>query len=247
MNPVNEYLKPIFTARYSPNETKNYKTLNRKLDLNDIHTIDRIGKNDMVEGGKSISIGFEYSKEDKMNNNLFSLTMANVLRDKKNDDLPLKTTLGDKRSDIVGKLNYNPSKFFDIQYQFSLDNNLEHSNYDFVKTNFNVNNFVTSFEYLTENNVIGHERYLANTTTYKFDENNSVSFKTNRNLKKNFTEYYNLIYEYKNDCLAAAIEYNHSYYSDSELETQNNIYFTIKFLPFGGEISAPISAEGITH
>ena len=89
----NEYLKPIFTARYSPNETKNYKTLNRKLDLNDIHTIDRIGQNDMVEGGKSISIGFEYSKEDKMNNNLFSLTMANVLRDKKNYDLPLKTTL----------------------------------------------------------------------------------------------------------------------------------------------------------
>ena len=31
----------------------------------------------------------------------------------------------------------------------------------------------------------------------------------------NLTEYYNLVYEYKNDCLTAGVKYNKEYYEDS--------------------------------
>ena len=34
--------------------------------------------------------------------------------------------------------------------------------------------------------------------------------------KTDFTEFYNLIYKYKNDCLTASIQYNKDYYSDKE-------------------------------
>ena len=37
---------------------------------------------------------------------------------------------------------------------------------------------------------------------------NSLILKQEKNKEKNFTEYYNLIYQYQNDCLTAGIEYN---------------------------------------
>ena len=40
-------------------------------------------------------------------------------------------------------------------------------------------------------------------------------------------DYYNLIYEYENDCLTAAIEYNKNYYSDGTLKPDENILFSI--------------------
>jgi len=54
------------------------------------------------------------------------------------------------------------------------------------------------------------------------------------NKEKSFTEYYNLIYQYENDCLRAGIEYNKEYYSDQELKPSENLLFKITITPFGG-------------
>ena len=50
-----------------------------------------------------------------------------------------------------------------------------------------------------------------NSISYNF-ENNYFKFNTRRNRKINLTEYYDLVYEYKNDCLTAGIKYNKTYY-----------------------------------
>ena len=162
-------------------------------------------------------------------------------RNKEDSDFPVKSTLGQKTSDIVGNLNFIPSKFFNFEYEFSLDNNLNETNYNLVKTNISINNFVTSFEFLQEDNMIGDKSYLSNKSTYIFDESNSISFKTNKNLDKDISEYYTLIYEYKNDCLTAAIEYDKQFYSDSDLKPEKNIFFYIKIIPFGNINSPGIS------
>ena len=69
--------------------------------------------------------------------------------------------------------------------------------------------------------------------TYKdiFDDSNFLSFSTRRNRKINLTEFYDLIYEYKNDCLTAAIQYNKDYYSDNELKPTEEIFFSISIVP----------------
>ena len=55
-----------------------------------------------------------------------------------------------------------------------------------------------------------------------------------KNLDQNITDYYNLIYEYENDCLTAAIEYNKSYYVDRDLKPEEKlIIFNKKIIPFG--------------
>ena len=107
-----------------------------------------------------------------------------------------------------------------------------------VKANFNINNFVTSFEYLEEDNYLNENSYIKNKSKLKFTDNYSIGFETSKNLDQNITDYYNLIYEYENDCLTAAIEYNKSYYSDGSLKPDENILFSIKIIPFG-KINSP--------
>ena len=232
------YLTPLASLRLSPNNTKNIKDLDRPVNYNSIFSLDRFGQNDLVEGGGSLTIGLEYSNRNKNNREIINISLANVLRPSKNEDLPLNNSIGEKRSDIIGKFNFIPSDSFNLDYEFSLDNNLNDSNLNLIRTNFSVNNFITSFEFLEEDNLMGSKSYVSNKTTLNLDNNNSISFKTNKDLDKNITEYYNLIYEYKNDCLIAGVEYNKSNYADGDLRPEENLFFKIKIIPFG-ELNTP--------
>ena len=46
------------------------------------------------------------------------------------------------------------------------------------------------------------------------------------------TEFYNLMYQYENDCLKAAIEYNKTFYNDSDLKPEEELFFTLTIVPF---------------
>ena len=72
---------------------------------------------------------------------------------------------------------------------------------------------------------------LSNSIEYNIDDKNFFTFKTRRNRKLNLTEYYDLVYEYKNDCLTAGIKYKKSYYSDGDLKPTENLLFTITLFP----------------
>ena len=228
-------LKPIVSARYSPTETKNMKNSNRRIDSNNIFSINRISENDAIEGGQSITIGTEYSLSDKKQgfDDYFLFNVATVFRDKENLDLPTNSTIGKKTSDIIGSTRFKPSKYFDINYSFSIDNNFNTSNYDLITTNLSLNNFVTSFEYLQEGGDLGSKSYIQNKTGYSFDETNSLTFSTRTNKETNLTEFYNLMYQYKNDCLTAAIEYSKEFYNDNDLKAEEQLLFSITIMPFG--------------
>ena len=230
-------LSPKFSARYSPNSTKNNSNLNKSITYDSIFSLDRIDDTS-VEGGGSLTLGAEYSLTSKENERFINLSVANILRANENPDLPKLYGLSEQRSDFIGEIDFIPSKFFDLNYKFSLDKNLDESNYNLVKTNLYINNFVTSFEYLEEDNYLNQNSYIANKTKFNFDNNNSIAFKTSKNLDQDITNYYNLIYEYENDCLTAAIEYNKNYYSDGTLKPDENILFSIKIIPFGN-VSSP--------
>ena len=229
----NNFLTPIASFRASPNKTKNIKNEDRRIDSNNVFSLNRIGNNDTVEGGYSLTVGNEYMISDKNKNELALFKLATVYRAEVDEDLPLQTTIGNKSSDIFGNLTLKPSDVLGFKYNFSLDNSLDRSNYNAISTDVNLNNFVTSFEYLEENNFIGKKRILSNETTFKFDNSNSLSFETRKDLKHDLTEFYNLIYEYKNDCLIAAIEYNKSYYQDNDIQPEKNLFFSITIVPYG--------------
>ena len=155
-----------------------------------------------------------------------------IFKDNEDKKLPLTSKMQNKSSDIVGNFNFQPNNQFKLDYDFSFDNNLDTVNYSKVETQLSINNFVTSFDFLEENGDIGSDSYLLSDARYNFDKNNSVSYNTRRNRKTDLTEYYNLVYEYKNDCLVAGIEYNKEYYQDRDLKPSEQIFFSLTFTPF---------------
>ena len=233
----NKYLTPKFSIRYSPNSTKNNSNLNERLNYEQIYSLDRIDS-EAVEGGESLTLGFEYSSKNKLDEDIINLSLANIFRLNENPDLPVMNGLSERTSDYIGNFEFIPSKFFDLNYEFSVDKNLNNLNYSMIKTNIEINNFITSFEFLEEDDHLNENSYLANTTKFIIDDNKSISFETSKNLDQNITSYYNLIYQYENDCLAAAIEYNKNYYTDGDLKPDENVLFSIKIIPFG-KVSSP--------
>ncbi len=231
----NYTLTPKFTLNLSTPHTKDVHKNNAKINYNNIYDINRLGLDEINEGGVSITYGYEYTKTNRTNfNQKIKFGFANNLRFEENKDLPANTNLGDKVSDFVGLFEYNPNKNIKLDYNFSLKNNLVDQNYELFGFEYYLKNLTTKFEYLNENNSVSKTSYLKNETQYAFNERNSLIFETRENKEKNFTEYYNLIYQFQNDCLTAAIEFNKEYYSDQDLKPSENLFFKLSILPFGG-------------
>ena len=226
------YLTPVISARFSPNNTKNISGDDVRLDYNNLFSLNRIGRSDIVEGGRSLSMGVEFEKQNLSDEKIFGFNIGNVIKDKKSSNLPTKTKLDQTRSDIVGDISLNLSNNFDLEYKFSYDRDLDYSNYDSIGAKFEVNNFVTSFDYVTENHELGNSEIINNTTELKFNDEHSLTFSSTKDLKEDFTEYVNFIYQYKTDCLLALLEYDKKFYSDGNLTPTQNLQFLIKFIPF---------------
>ena len=174
---------------------------------------------------------------NKSDREVFSAQIANSIRNKEDKNLPQNSGLWRKTSDIVGGLNFNPNSFLNINYDFSLDENLSDNTYQKLDAAIQIDNFTTTFGYLNESNGNKNESYLSNTSTYKINNNNNLIFDTRKNKETNLTEFYNLIYQYRNDCLIAAIEYNKDYYSVRDLKPEENIFFKLTVIPFGDATS----------
>ena len=226
---------PKLSLRLSTPHTKDVRTTDRKISYNNIYDFERLGIDDGNEGGISLTYGYEHSIVEKSSSEeKIKFGFANNLRFEENKDLPLNSNLGDKMSDFVGNFEYKPNKNFKLDYDFSLKNNLSDVNYELYGFEFYLKNFTTKLEYQNENNSSIKTSYLKNETRLDINEKNSLVFETRENKEKSFTEFYNLIYQYKIDCLTAAIEYNKEYYNDQDLKPSENLFLKLSIIPFGG-------------
>ena len=231
-NKYDNFITGKASFMYSPNKNRNVQNLDRRINIQNIYSQDRLGLSDSVEGGQSITLGGEYSLTNKNNRSLLKTSVASVFRDKSDESLPTKSTINNKGSDFIGSLLFEPNDNLKLDYNFSLDNDFSSTNYNLLKADFTVNKFVTSFEYLQENDEVGSESYFSNNMKLGLTNSSSLKYMTRRNRKTDLTEYYNLIYEYKNDCLTAAIQYNKNYYSDKDLKPTEEIFLSISIVPF---------------
>ncbi|MDA9653343.1 hypothetical protein N9T29_00300 [Candidatus Pelagibacter sp.] len=240
-NYFDKSITPIFSARLNPFKNKNINQNDNLIDYNNIFSSNRISSNEVLEGGASIAIGNEYKVFNKTNpdDEIFGFNLAVSFRDDENQDLPLKSTLGQKTSNFVGQTIFKLNDFVDLNYDFITKNNLTDFDYHKIKSKFKINNFVTSFEFFEENDLLGDQSFIANETSFKIDESKDLLFKTRKNKNTNLTEYYDLIYQYKMDCLTAGIEYKKSYYTDGALRPEESVFFSITFMPFNNTVDLP--------
>lgn len=230
-NSIN-YLSPKASIRFNPGDMKDYSSDDRSLNVDGIFDINRLALDDTFEEGKSLTLGLEYKKTDLENiNKYFEAKIATVYRDKKQSFIPTTSGINNENSNIFGKISNNYIDNLNLSYDFIIDNDLNTLMYNSVNASIDYKNLKTTFNFVEQNGPFGDTNSMENTTTLKFNDQNYLSFNTRRNRKIDLTEYYNFIYEYKNDCLVAGIKYNKTYYEDRDLKPSENLLFSITLTP----------------
>ena len=155
------------------------------------------------------------------------MKLATVIRDEEEKNIPKTSTINRKNSNLFGSIYNNFSENISLNYDFAIDNDLSTFEYNNIKASLSFYNFFTEFNFIEESGEMGDTNVIENYLNYTFDENNFLTFKTRRNRKLNLTEFYDLVYEYKNDCLVAGVKYKKTYYEDRDLKPTENLLFTL--------------------
>jgi len=231
-------LTPKMLLRLSPGSMKKKDNGSRLTPLS-AFSINRSDNIYDYETGISGTVGFDY--EIKKEDSNFDLSIAQVINEKENNKIADKTSLNEKLSDLVGSSKYVINKNIDIKYDFSIDQNYQDLNYNEIGTTLKYNGLDFNFGFLQEKKHIGNQEYFKTKIDLKNKENGLFSFETKRNLITNSSEFYNLSYEYLNDCLRAGLVFRREFYNDSELEPENSLLFKITLMPFGNINSPTVS------
>ena len=227
----NHLLTPKMFLRYSPGSMRK-ETSGSKLDPINAFSMDRLGNINNFETGASATLGLDYNIKDNFKE--FDFSVAQVISQEENKKMASRTSLDEKLSDLVGSANYKFNNKFSLNYNFALDQNYNDINYNEIGTELNIGIIDINFNYLQEKKHIGDQDYFTTELNLKNKDKGLLSFETKRNLITNSSEFYNLSYEYINDCLRAGLVYRREFYNDSELEPENSLMFKITLTPFGG-------------
>ena len=225
---------PNFILRFAPGHMRDLKKNDINLNYTNLYALNKTPE---IENGLSAILGFDYKINEKNDGNInkekLSLSLGQIFNHKENRDLPSKSSLDQKTSDIVGDFKYNFSEIGKIDYKFSLDHNLNDLNYNEIATELDFKKIQFNLGYLEQQNHIGKEHYASSGITLNVSESNKLSFSTKKNFKTESTELYNLSYQYANDCLTAGISYRREFYNDiDDTKPKDNLMFTFTFVPF---------------
>ena len=223
-------LSPKLLLRYAPGEMRKE---NGGSILNPLtaFSMNRLDNDKNFETGLSATIGVDYSV--KKDNSVFDFSIAQIINNEENKDMPTKTSLDEKLSDLVGSSNLKLNDKLEVNYNFSVDQNYNDLNYNDFGTKINFEPMQIGFNYILEDKHIGDQEYLKTKVDFTKGQNGQFSFETKRNLVTDSAEFYNLSYEYINDCLRAGLVYRREFYKDSELEPEDSLMFKITLTPFG--------------
>ena len=174
------YLTPKIALKFSPHKTKDISNDLRRLSVDNLFSFDRIGYANNVEEGGSLTAGLNYYLENDNFDRLLNFEIGASWKDVRNSHLPKNSTLGLKTSDIVGRIEYDPPSFnktdttFEFDYDFLLDNDVTTLNYNQFTTRISINQLVTEFKFVKEDNYVGAASYWSNKARFQFDDNNSL-------------------------------------------------------------------------
>ena len=225
-------LTPKLSLRINDSDMANSSSKKRLITTENIFKINRLGLSDTLETGKSLTLGIDYKKtkiEDV--NRYFEFKLAKSFRNKHEQSIPVSSSLDKKYSNLFGRFKNSFNKNFNLSYNFSVNENMNNFEYNALNASLNIKKFSTGFEFIEKRGVIGSTNTLQNNISYNFNDANFIKFTTRRNRKISLTEYYDLVYEYKNDCLTAGIKYKKSYYTDRDLKPNEDLFFTVTIIP----------------
>ena len=237
---TSHFLTPKFLVKYSPNHMRK-ETDSHNINQSDIFSLNRLNSNENFESGTTLTYGLNYEKKNDLNKIDFSI--AQIINEKENNKhMPDSSGLDKRFSDFIGSINYENNNSLKVNYKYLVDQNFKETNYNDISATYDANNINFNFNFFEDErkNYTG-QKYLKSEISYQSGKNNLIKLTNKRNLIKNSSDYYDLSYEYINDCLRAGLVYRREFYNDSEIEPENSLMFTITLNTFGSVNSPSFS------
>ena len=237
------FFTPQLSLRYAPGHMRNIQDDNLKLSYSNLYSLNKNSQPDVIEEGENITVGFEISgnnlKDGVPGEKNYSLSIGQVHSFKENNSIPSKSSLDQKASDLVGEAYVKLSENFTLKNEFSLDHNLNDINYNDLEANLILGNTSFNLGYLEENNHIGTANYIKSGIKVDFNNSGELNFNIKKNLETESTEFYDLTYDYINDCLKAGLLFRREFYTDRDVASSDSLMFRITLFPFG-EARSPL-------
>ena len=229
--------KPKVLFKISPNHSRNISNNSTTLNYSNLFKLNKVNTIDEIDTGSSISYGFDFkksilNKKNEIIKDKFKFSLGQIISGKENRNMPSKSTLNEKLSDVIGEASFNFNDNFKISSDFLLDQNLKEFNKNKINLDLVYPSTVFNVSYLEESQHIGNQKYIQSKAGFNF-RNGQLTFDAKRNLLTNSAEFYDLSYQYINDCLKAGIAFRREFYKDKDLEPEDSLIFRITFSPLG--------------
>ena len=232
-----QYLIPRILSRYSPGKMTNARSNDTTLNTDNLFSINRMNSDELIEKDFSLNIGLDWTWKEKIINRdnpaLAGISIGQVIKFNEDPDMPTKSSLQNKNSDFVTKVNYLSPENFDVTLKSTLDNGFDHVYYNDLNLKTFLKKGEINFNFYEKNSHIGNERHAkANLISYLTD-NTKLSISTNRNLKTDLTNSHKLGIENENECIRYGFYFQKDYSSDKDLRPATSVFFGVTLLPFG--------------
>ena len=110
---IANYITPKVSFRINPSDMKNYSDQSRLVTTDNVFDINRLGISDSYEAGKSLTYGIDFKRENKEDDEKFlEIKFASVVRDSKEEKIPVSSSLNRTGSNIFGSIENSFSEFF---------------------------------------------------------------------------------------------------------------------------------------
>jgi LPS-assembly protein len=232
-----QYLIPRILTRYSPGKMTNAISNDTSLNTDNLFSMNRMNSDELIEKDFSFNIGLDWMwKEKIMNKNNpaeAGISIGQVIKFNKDPDMPTKSSLQNKNSDLVTKVNYLSPGNFDVTLKNTLDNGFDHIYYNDLTLKTFLREGEINFNFYEKNNHIGNDRYAKVDLISYLTDNTKITIQTDRNLKTDLTNYRKLGIENENECIKYGFYLQRNYSSDKDLRPATSIFFGVTLLPFG--------------
>jgi len=232
-----QYIIPRILTRYAPGKMQNAKSNDITLNTDNLFSINRMNSDELIEKDFSLNLGLDWLwKEKKLDQNKpseASLSVGQVVKFNNDLDMPTKSSLQNKNSDLVTKATYLSPGNFDFTMKNTLDNNLSHAYYNDVTIKTFLKQGEVNFNFYEKNSHIGSERYAKANLSSFITDGTKIKIETDRNLKTDMTNSHKLGIENENECIRYGIYFQKNYASDKDLKPATSVFFGVTLLPFG--------------
>jgi LPS-assembly protein len=232
-----QYIIPRILTRYAPGKMQNAKSKDITINTENLFSINRMSSDELVEKNFSFNYGLDWLWKEK---NLSqtkpseaSFSIGQVIKFDNDLDMPTKSSLQNKKSDLVTKATYLSPGNFDFTMKNTLDNKLNHAYYNDVTLKTFLKQGEVNFNFYEKNSHIGSERYAKANLSSFITDGTKIKIETDRNLKTDMTNSHKLGIENENECIRYGIYFQKNYASDKDLKPATSVFFGVTLLPFG--------------